>query len=116
MATDYEFACEARADRLIVRGDCDLASSRRLSEAIAAFDGRPVEIDLSAVTFFDSTALRVLLSARGRNPALRVGPMSQDVAVVLKISGSYKALRRLAGELESTAAAATAPAATASSS
>jgi anti-anti-sigma factor len=115
MATDYEFACEARADRLIVRGDCDLASARRLSEEISAFDGRPVEIDLSAVTFFDSTALRVLLLARDRNPALRVGPMSQDVAVVLKISGSYKTLRRSAGEPESNAAA-NAPASTVSSS
>ena len=103
MATDYEFACEAQADRLIVRGDCDSTAARRLTEAIAEYDGRAVEIDCTGVTFFDSAALRVLLRAHERNPHMRVGPMSQDVAVVLKISGTYKLLRRSSADIESDA-------------
>jgi anti-anti-sigma factor len=87
---------------LSVRGDCDLTSVRRLREALAAFDGLPVEVDLGGVTFFDSTALQVLVDAHGRNPALRVGQMSQDVSVVLKITGTYRLLRGTRGALDST--------------
>jgi anti-anti-sigma factor len=94
MATEYDFACERHDGRLVVRGDCGVTTAKRFGEQIAAFDGGPVEIDLKGVTFFDSAALRVLLAARERNPELRLGDMSQDVALVLKISGTYPLLCR----------------------
>jgi anti-anti-sigma factor len=93
MAADFEFSCETNGTLLIVRGDCDLIGAKRLAERIAAFDDQPVEIDMQGVTFFDSSALSVLLAARERNALLRVGDVSQEVAIVLKITGTYRLLR-----------------------
>jgi anti-anti-sigma factor len=93
MATNYDFDAEVVDGRLVVRGDCDLTTARRLNEHIAAFDGHDIELDLGGVTFFDSTALAVLLAARERNPGLRVGDVSQEVAIVLKITGTFRYLR-----------------------
>jgi anti-anti-sigma factor len=94
MAENYDFSCELYDHRLVVSGDCDLVTSKRLSEQIATYDGRSIELDLRGVTFFDSAALRVLLAAHERNPELWVGDVSQDVALVLKISGTYRRLRQ----------------------
>jgi anti-anti-sigma factor len=102
MPDEYDFACEPQNDRLVVRGDCDIVASRQLGEQIAAYDGRPLELDLKGVTFFDSAALQVLLRAHERNPQLRVGDVSQDVALVLKISGTYRRLRQARGDAAST--------------
>ena len=102
MADDYGFACQLHGDRLVVTGDCDLITAKRLAEQIAACDGRPLEIDMRGVTFFDSSALAVLVAAHERNPELRVGDMSQDVALVLKISGTYRRLRQPRSETAST--------------
>lgn len=102
MAADYDFACELHDHRLVVRGDCDLLTARRLSDEIAAFDGHALELDLRGVTFFDSAALAVLLAAHERNPELWVGDVSQDVALVLKISGTYRRLRQPRSDSAST--------------
>jgi anti-anti-sigma factor len=102
MVDDYDFACEPQNDRLVVRGDCDVLAAKQLREQIAAYDGRPIELDLKGVTFFDSAALRVLLAAHDRNPQLRIGDVSQDVAMALKISGTYRRLRQPRGDAAST--------------
>lgn len=102
MADDYDFACELHDDRLVVTGDCDLIAAKRLGEQIATYDGRPLELDMRGVTFFDSAALAVLVEAHSRNPELRVGDMSQDVAMVLKISGTYRRLRQPRSDTAST--------------
>jgi len=57
--------------RPAVRGECDLASAQRIEQWLATFDGDPLEIDLSGVTFFDAAALHALLNVRQRNPHLR---------------------------------------------
>ena len=101
MSNDYEFVCEPQDDRLVVRGDCDLRAAKQLGRQIAAYDGRPLEVDLKGVTFFDSAALGVLLTAHERNPQLRIGDVSQDVAVVLKISGTYRRLLQPRGDAPS---------------
>ena len=93
MATNYDFGCEVVEGRLVVRGDCDVVAARRLGECIAAFDGHDIELDLGGVTFFDTSALNVLLAARARNPGVRVGDLSQDVSIVLKITGTLRYLR-----------------------
>jgi len=74
--------------RPAICGDCDFAAVRDIEAWLATFDGRPLEVDLSGVTFFDSSALRAVLNARGRNPHVRVVKPSKAVVRVLEITGT----------------------------
>lgn len=76
-----------------VAGELDLASAPQLSDALADPGGertQPVVLDLSAVSFIDSSALRALLLA-GRQLAdagrtLQIGPRSEAVSRVLEVT------------------------------
>jgi len=72
-----------------VRGECDLASAQRIEQWLATFDGDPLEIDLSGVTFFDAAALHALLSVRRRKPHMRVVQPSKAVLRVLELTDTY---------------------------
>jgi stage II sporulation protein AA (anti-sigma F factor antagonist) len=74
--------------RPAVRGECDLASADRIEQWLATFDGDPLEIDLSGVTFFDAAALHALLNARQRNPHIRVVQPSRAVSRVLELTAT----------------------------
>lgn len=52
--------------RLVVRGEIDIQSAPELDEALSNTDGDTVLLDLSEVTFIDSSGLRVLVMARNR--------------------------------------------------
>jgi len=93
MTTKFDFSCETIGTTLVVRGDIDIIGAKRLAERLADLDGQVAELDMQGVTFFDSSALSVLLAARERNERLRVGEVSQDVSIVLKITGTYRFLR-----------------------
>ena len=58
--------------RPTMRGECDLSSSGAIDPWLAAFDGQPIDVDLSGVTFIDSSGLKALLKARRKNPGMRV--------------------------------------------
>ena len=68
-------------------GDLDLATVPALEAVLAQLDGA-AEVDLSGVTFFDSTALRCLLVVRRRNANLRIVNPSKSVVKVLEITGT----------------------------
>jgi anti-sigma B factor antagonist len=76
-----------------VRGELDMSSSTQLSDALAAAADEPVEevtLDLSGVTFIDSSALRVLVLS-GRSLAetgrtLQIGPRSELVSRILTMT------------------------------
>lgn len=74
----FEVQTEERPDALwlIAAGELDIAQADRveaeLDEAAAA--GRPLVVDLTAVTFCDSSGLAALLHARRRHPQLRYVP------------------------------------------
>lgn len=51
---------------LVVRGEIDIKSAPELEDALADVDTEMVVIDLSDVSFIDSTGLRVLVMARTR--------------------------------------------------
>lgn len=52
--------------RLVVRGEIDIQSAPQLDEALSNTAGDAVVLDLSDVTFIDSSGLRVLVMARTR--------------------------------------------------
>lgn len=78
-----------------VDGELDIATAPSLESAVAdAFsqgDG-PVELDLAAVPFMDSTGLRCLLGARRRSEdsgrPLRLRNVGPRVARVLEMTGA----------------------------
>ena len=70
--------------RPAVRGACDSLNASEIEAWLARFDGVPIEVDLSAVTSFDSTVLAVFLRAIRRNPKLRVVKPSPFVLRILE--------------------------------
>lgn len=64
-----DIGAEGRAHVVRARGEIDLGSSDELKRAVAQAVGRernPVIVDLTAVTFMDSTGLAILLNAQRR--------------------------------------------------
>lgn len=76
-----------------VRGELDMSTTTKLTEALAeaAPAAARVVVDLSAVSFLDSSAIGTLVTAgRARNDAggrLQIGPRSAIVDRVLEITG-----------------------------
>ena len=72
-----------------VQGEIDFATAPQLESALAAVNGEPVALDLSAVTFCDGAGVRVLDEARQRLGARlhlrRSSPSVRKVAGVLGI-------------------------------
>lgn len=72
----------------VARGDLDLLCTPQLERWLQELDEQAVEVDLSEVTFFDSSALRVFLAARRRNRGLRIVRPSKAVERVLEITAT----------------------------
>jgi anti-anti-sigma factor len=86
---------EQRGDLAVVAvaGEVDLESCAQLSSVLAGLgDSSAVDVDLSAVTYLDSTGLRTLLTARDAAVALggrlRISATSNIVARLLEITGT----------------------------
>jgi anti-anti-sigma factor len=84
----------AGAVRVQVRGDLDLSTSPELGDALLRelTDGKAVVLDLSEVTFIDSTGLNALFRALGacksNGGALALSPnLPAQVSRVFQISG-----------------------------
>lgn len=71
-----------------VAGELDLLAVDRLEAMFAQVNDGCADFDLSEVTFFDSTALRVFLAARRRNPRLRIVDSSRPVVKILDITAT----------------------------
>jgi anti-anti-sigma factor len=75
---------------LHLAGELDLAVKEQLSSALASarVDGRPLVLDLTDVTFLDSSGLAVLLEAN-RDPAgvLRLRGVGLAVRLTLEAAG-----------------------------
>lgn len=103
MAIDHDldrgaFAVQAdqRGDthRVVLSGELDIAGVRAVEEAVArALDGRAatLELDLSQLSFLDSSGLRAILDvrdrARERDVALALVPGGPAVQRVFQITG-----------------------------
>ena len=87
-------AAEARL-RVVLRGEIDFANAaqiiQRIRQAIARHRPQAVEVDLSAVTFLDSTGIGVLVNAmraaHGAGAAYRVDRPNLKVRDQLRITG-----------------------------
>jgi anti-sigma B factor antagonist len=85
----------AEGERLTVRvaGDIDLSTADKLAEALeeAVSRSREVRVDLTQVTFLDSTGIRALVqgyrAAQTRGSAFYVVGAQQWVAKVLEVTG-----------------------------
>jgi len=86
-------------DRLVVRGECDMLSAPEIETWLASFAGEPVRIDLSGVTFMDSSGLKAFLNARRCNSKLRVVEPSSTVMRLLKMTGTHDYLVDGTGDL-----------------
>lgn len=70
-----------------IRGELDLLAVPELEQWLRGLDGEPtIDVDLSGVTFFDSSALRTFLAVRRRTPRLRIVQPSKSVQRVLEIT------------------------------
>jgi anti-sigma B factor antagonist len=75
-----------------VSGELDVATAPELEQALADAEGQ-VTVDLSATTFADPAALRVLLAARADGVRIRVLPRrGGQVARLLALTGTEKLL------------------------
>jgi|tagenome__1003787_1003787.scaffolds.fasta_scaffold19322599_1 anti-anti-sigma factor len=72
-----------------VSGEIDLQSSPQLEERLAHTDGRPLLVDMSRVTFLDSSGLAALLRLRAGVDSLRVINPSEPVAQLLRLVDLY---------------------------
>ena len=75
--------------RPTVRGECDLAAAAEIDDWLASFGSGPIAVDLSGVTFIDSSGLKAFLNARRRNPDLRIVAPSPVVARLLEITATH---------------------------
>jgi anti-anti-sigma factor len=79
---------------LVLEGDLDLAEASTLDAALDAHaDGLPVVVDLTSLSFIDSSGLHVLFRDRANGmPAAIVRVPGSSVARVLEIVGASKAI------------------------
>jgi anti-anti-sigma factor len=71
-----------------IRGEIDLLSLHELESWLETLGERHHTVDLSDVTFFDSSALRMFLTVRRRSPNFRIVRPSKAVMRVLEITGT----------------------------
>lgn len=73
----------------IVSGDVDATSAATLGKMLveAGRGGSSLRVDLRAVTYFDSSAVRALFDATALRPVTLVVPRGGAVARVMTISG-----------------------------
>lgn len=63
---EIETVANGSRQEVVVHGEIDITSAPALDEALSGMHGDSVVVDLSQVTFIDSTGLRVLVMARTR--------------------------------------------------
>jgi anti-anti-sigma factor len=92
---------------LIVRGEVDLATAAQLRDAVLRHlsAARSLRLDLSGVTFMDSSGLHVLIAGQRRatqlgNP-LTIAQVSPAVERLLQVSGTSALFRRIADQVPS---------------
>jgi anti-anti-sigma factor len=78
---------------LRISGELDLVSEPVFEQALADVQQPPVRIDLSELTFMDSTGLRALLTAsRAQEDLLLTGPLQTPIQRLLELTQTLEIL------------------------
>jgi anti-sigma B factor antagonist len=95
-AAEFERCQQADEEILVVRGEIDLANADEFRQAMETLIGEcrsPALVDLSGVTFIDSTGMAALASARGTADAAEVELVlvepSPQARSVLELTGLW---------------------------
>src|SRR5687768_16417848 len=80
---------------IVIGGELDVLTAPVVLEAVAelaAIDDKPIDIDLTNVSFVDAAGVKALLCLKHSLPAVRVVAASPIVERVLKLTETYDAL------------------------
>lgn len=85
---DVEVLEEAARWVVAMRGEFDLVTAEVLESAVATLVGsRPIVLDMSEVTFIDSSGLKPLIRAHARGASIAVRSASPAVEAVFSLTG-----------------------------
>ena len=84
------FSLDVSENRVKVTGELDVLTAPMVIEAV--IKAMTVEVDLSEVTFVDSTGVHALIQLRNRRSQLRIVAVSPPVKRVLEVTGVAEAL------------------------
>lgn len=71
-----------------VSGECDLSTAGQIEAWLATFGTLSLQVDLSGVSFIDSSGLKAFLNVRRRNTNMRIVEPSAVVSRLLEITGT----------------------------
>ena len=74
--------------RPAVRGECDLSSAHQIEAWLGSFEVPVLEVDLSGVSFIDSSGLKAFLNVRRRHPNMRIVAPSAAVMRLLEMTST----------------------------
>jgi anti-anti-sigma factor len=80
--------------RVAVTGEVDLDAAPTIQAALAELSSRPATLDVSGVTFLDSSGLRTLVFAKRDHPELRIVDPSFVAIRVIEMAGLTDVLLR----------------------
>ena len=72
--------------RPTIRGECDLSTAGEIEAWLASFETSLLEVDLSGVSFIDSSGLKAFLNVRRGNTNMRIVEPSAAVLRLLEIT------------------------------
>jgi anti-sigma B factor antagonist len=99
----FSMVIDARPSEVVLslHGECDMASAPALTSAIEALVTPKVVVDLSGLTFLDSTGLGGLIRAKNclaqRGTTMTIRGADGEVRKVLEITGTLDALQGTEG-------------------
>ena len=85
------FSVEVDAGRVTISGEIDMATAALVVDAVTKTTD--VALDLSAVTFLDSTGLHALIELRQRGALPPIVAVSEPVRRLMDLSGTTDYLR-----------------------
>jgi anti-sigma B factor antagonist len=74
--------------RVVLSGELDMATAPELLRELATLDSAAFTIDLSGLTFIDSSGIAALVRLRRDHRTVRIDGVSDPVRNVLKLSGT----------------------------
>ena len=88
---EFQVSANAEGHRVDVRGEVDMSSAGGLAEVLTQFVNGSVTVDISGVSFLDSSGLNALVAAHKhierRNGSLTIVGATWNVQRIFEVSG-----------------------------